>query len=474
MSRTSGGRAARRSTRLARLEPLEPRTLLSAAAAPFHGLTGQGQTVVVIDSGIDYLHAALGGGLGAGCHVVGGYDFTTGTANPLDAGPDGGHGTAVAGVIGSEDAAHPGIAPGADLVALKVVDNNGNSSSIWIDEALQWVNAHRNAFRYPITTVNISLSNDSNLETLPAGGGYESDLAQLAADGMFISVAAGNDFAAYGQPGLGYPAVSPSVVPVAAVGTAGAIASFSQRDSRVLAAPGVQILTTVPNYASSGADDNFGSCSGTSMAAPYVAGAAVLLRQAYQSVGVQNVSEKTLYDEMVATFGYDLRFGHGSRLSPPRPPASHRRGLCRRRFALDGPGKRRRRRRIVNRCRSRCKNWPANGRRRRCGCCNDSKRGGRRGRDGAADDAGLKRRRRAEERGLGHRLVRADPAVGLSSAPFAVSLDAARSGNASQTVPLDRAFDREAAGSVPLPPSAGEGRRDRRSTSAARRPAHKA
>ena len=55
MSRANGCRAPRRSTRLARLELLEPRTLLSAAAAPFHGLTGQGQTVVVIDSGIDYL-----------------------------------------------------------------------------------------------------------------------------------------------------------------------------------------------------------------------------------------------------------------------------------------------------------------------------------------------------------------------------------------------------------------------------------
>ena len=170
-----------------------------------------------------------------------------------------------------------------------------------IDEALQWVNAHRNSFRYPITTVNISLSNGSNSETLPAGGGYEADLAQLAADGMFISVAAGNDFAAFGQPGLGYPAVSPNVVPVAAENTSGGIASFSQRDARVLAAPGVDILTTIPKYASGGPDDNFACCSGTSMAAPYVAGAAVLLRQAYQSVGAQNITQSMLDNEMVAT-----------------------------------------------------------------------------------------------------------------------------------------------------------------------------
>jgi subtilisin family serine protease len=116
---------------------------------------------------------------------------------------------------------------------------------------------------------------------------------------MFIAVAAGNSFATYQQVGLSYPAVSPSVVPVAAGNIDGTICSFSQRDSRVLVAPGTNVLTTVPNYTGNGSDDNFGLYAGTSMAAPFVAGASVLMRQAYQSVGVSNVTEQMLYNEMV-------------------------------------------------------------------------------------------------------------------------------------------------------------------------------
>jgi len=209
----------------------------------------------------------------------------------------------VAGVIGSNAASDLGVAPGVDLVALKVIDNNGNGSAMLVDEALQWVNAHRNSFPYPITTVDLSLGNDSNAETLPPGGGFESDLAQLQADGMFISVAAGNDFATFNQPGLSYPAVSPDVVPVAAGNLDGTIAAFSQRDPRVLVAPGANMLTTVPDYAGnpSGGDNDFGLYSGTSMAAAFVAGASVLVRQADQLAGMSNVNEQTIYNQMYST-----------------------------------------------------------------------------------------------------------------------------------------------------------------------------
>ncbi len=268
-----------------------------------YALSGQGQTVVVIDTGIDYAQTALGGGFGPGYRVVGGYDFTTGSGNPYDGGPAGGHGTEVAGVIGSNAASDLGVAPGVDLVALKVIDNNGNGSAMLVDEALQWVNAHRNSFPYPITTVDLSLGNDSNAETLPPGGGFESDLAQLQADGMFISVAAGNDFATFNQPGLSYPAVSPDVVPVAAGNLDGTIAAFSQRDPRVLVAPGANMLTTVPDYAGnpSSGDNGFGLYSGTSMAAAFVAGASVLVRQADQLAGMSNVNEQTIYNQMYST-----------------------------------------------------------------------------------------------------------------------------------------------------------------------------
>ena len=272
-----------------------------------YGLTGQGQTVAVIDTGIDYNHTALGQGFGPDYTVVGGYDFTgdhaSNPSNAYDDGPDGGHGTSVAGIIAANDGVHEGVAPNVDLVSLRVFNDQGQSSFTWVDEALQWVIANRNSFRYPITTVNMSLGETYNGETPPAGAALEKDLAQLNADGIFVAVAAGNDFSSYLTSGLSYPAASPSVVPVMSVDNNGQLSSFSQRDSRAIAAPGQAILSSIPNYAGNpnGPDDDFSRSSGTSMAAPYVAGAAVLIRQAYAEMGVQNVNESTIYQDMVNT-----------------------------------------------------------------------------------------------------------------------------------------------------------------------------
>ncbi|MCA9106473.1 MAG: S8 family serine peptidase, partial [Planctomycetales bacterium] len=94
-----------------------------AGLANRYGLTGAGQTVAVIDSGIAYDHVALGGGYGN--RVVGGWDFAEGDADPYDDGPAGFHGTHVAGIIGSDDATYQGVAPGADLVALRVFNDAG-------------------------------------------------------------------------------------------------------------------------------------------------------------------------------------------------------------------------------------------------------------------------------------------------------------------------------------------------------------
>lgn len=65
-----------------------------------YGFRGSNQTVAIIDSGIAYSHYALGGGLGNGYRVVGGFDFTEGDSDPYDDGPEGGHGTHVAGIVG--------------------------------------------------------------------------------------------------------------------------------------------------------------------------------------------------------------------------------------------------------------------------------------------------------------------------------------------------------------------------------------
>ncbi|MBN2295093.1 MAG: S8 family serine peptidase, partial [Pirellulales bacterium] len=274
------------------------------AARNDYGLDGTGQTVVIIDTGVAYDHLALGGGFGADYRVVGGFDFTgEHDTDPYDDGPMGSHGTHVAGIIASSDSRNTGVAPGVDIVALRVFDDQGYGELEWVEEALSWVHQNIDTFENPITTVNLSLGVVNNSHGVPSWATFEDELAQLENDGIFISVAAGNKFTSYNATGLSYPAVSEHVVPVASLDNDGSMSFYSQRSSRVIAAPGRSITSTVPDYLGNdnGIDDDFATYSGTSMAAPYVAGASILIRQAYEFVGVENVTQETIYDLMCST-----------------------------------------------------------------------------------------------------------------------------------------------------------------------------
>src|SRR5205807_3241141 len=175
----------------------------SFAGYPYRG---DGYTVAVIDTGIDYTHAALGGGWGK--RVVAGWDFVNNDADPID---DNGHGTHVAGIIGSSDATYTGIAPNVHFVALKVLDASGSGSFGAVEDALQWVIDHRAQFN--IVAVNLSLGSGdytSNPYTF-----LDTDLSSLTQQGVFIAVASGNNFYSFNsQQGLAYPAVDPYAVSV--------------------------------------------------------------------------------------------------------------------------------------------------------------------------------------------------------------------------------------------------------------------
>jgi subtilisin family serine protease len=271
-----------------------------------YGFLGLGQTVAVIDSGIAWDHPNLGGGFGSDYRVVGGWDFSEeNDANPYDDGPAGAHGTHVAGIVGATigPTGDEGVAPGVDLVGLRVFNDQGAGYFGWVEKALRWVHTNRDAFANPITAVNLSLGTAWNAATVPSWSMLEDELAQLKADGIFVSVSAGNSFSTYKTPGLSYPAASASVVPVMSVDDNGALSYFSQRHSRAIAAPGRTVRSTVPDYVGNqnGQTDDWASFSGTSMAAPYVAGASVLLREAMQFVGYTNITQDTIYDHMLST-----------------------------------------------------------------------------------------------------------------------------------------------------------------------------
>lgn len=267
---------------------------------------GQGYSVAVLDTGIDYTNAALGGGFGAGKRVVAGWDFVNNDADPMD---DHGHGTHVAGIVGSADATYSGVAPNVNFIALKVLDSAGSGTFGNVEKALQWVAANRAA--YNIVAVNLSLGSGnytSNPYTF-----LDDEFSTLKNIGVFLSVAAGNTFYSYASaPGLDYPAVSPLVVSVGAVynGNFGSVAwgsgardyttavdrvaSFSQRSSALsIMAPGAMITSTYLG-------GKFQAMAGTSMAAPVIAGASVLIHQAMDALG-QTANQTTILSLMKST-----------------------------------------------------------------------------------------------------------------------------------------------------------------------------
>jgi Subtilase family len=275
-------------------------------AAPL-GLDGSGQTAVVIDTGIAFDHISLASkdgqtGFGPGYRVVGGWDFAENDANPYDDGPAGFHGTFVASLLGGSganssggSAVSSGVAPGVDLVALRVFDDRGASDLSWVESSLQWVHNHRNEFEHPITTVNLSLGAVLNDVTAQQARSILGDeLQQLRNDGILVFAAAGNFNDSLSD--ILYPAADDNVVAVTSVGADGQLSDFAQRKEGILAARGESIQGAVPDhvYGWDGNVNDTAKLNGTSLAAPQVAGASIIIRQALMEAGLSADSDDVL------------------------------------------------------------------------------------------------------------------------------------------------------------------------------------
>ena len=280
------------------------------------GLDGSGQTVAVIDSGVAWDHVSLSGdgvGIGPGYRVVGGWDFAENDADPYDDGPAGYHGTHVTSLLAGESTeqsaiSQDGIAPGADIVALRVFDDNGAGELAWIESALQWVHENQNSFEYPITTVNLSVGADLSGDSLVyAMDMLEDELGLLREDGILVFAAAGNFFDSDSVDGTDldsvddilYPASSPLVVPVSSVDDLGELSDFAQREDGIWAAPGESVIGSVPDHVFGwdGNIDDFATLSGTSMATPQMAGISMLVRQSMLAEGLE-VTPDSILDRM--------------------------------------------------------------------------------------------------------------------------------------------------------------------------------
>ncbi len=276
----------------------------SARIGESSGFDGTGQTIAVIDSGIAYDHHAFGSGYGTGTRVVGGWDFAENDADPYDDAPAGYHGSHVAGLASGvtttlDGDTFRGVAPGADIVALRVFDDAGAGNLAWIEQALRWVHDNQDAFESPITTVNLSLGtelNDSNRDGAMAL--LEDELQMLYEDDILVFAAAGNSQATLdpASDDLMYPASSQWVSAVGSVDTNGNLSGFSQREDGIFAGEGQQLTSAVPEHVRGydGYVNDYASLSGTSMASPQVAAASMLVRQAMQAAGVEATSASIL------------------------------------------------------------------------------------------------------------------------------------------------------------------------------------
>ena len=274
--------------------------LIGAPAAWSAGYTGQGQTVAVLDTGVQSDHPFLTN------RVVAEACFSTtnaitatvslcpnGMANQIGSGAAApcalticGHGTHVAGDaagkgIFSGGPGYNGVAPDAGIIAVQVfsgLTNGGTPGGVYdvtafdsdIISGLNWVYTQRAT--YHIAAVNMSLGNSSLASSTACdatNSAMKTAIDTLRAADISTVIAAGNDGFSYA---IAYPACISSAISVGAVDNTDAVAYFSDRDPLLTFwAPGVNVLSSEP-------PSSYGSKNGTSMAAPMVAGALAVLR----------------------------------------------------------------------------------------------------------------------------------------------------------------------------------------------------
>lgn len=290
-----------------------PEGIKRIGAAPSAELStnGAGVGVAVVDSGVDLNHADL--------QPLGAASFSAFGGSPHD---NNGHGTHVAGTIAARNNFIDvvGVAPGATIYAVKVLDASGSGSDSNVMAGFNWIAANAATLSPPIRIVNVSLGRVGTLDDNPA---LRASINALHTRGIAVIVAAGNDAGL--EVSQQVPATYPEVIAVAST-TAVAGSNLSRVFSGVIPADTASYFTSDGDFVKPAVETGIGvtvsapgedqeninkagfiqsvgilstklgggttRMSGTSMAAPHVAGVAALLLQSRPASGAEDIRRR--------------------------------------------------------------------------------------------------------------------------------------------------------------------------------------
>lgn len=249
---------------------------------------GAGTTIAVVDTGVRATHEDLGSKTEAGADFVtpgGG----TGCFDPH------GHGTHVAGIASASTNNGKGVAggsPGSHIMPVRVLDENGSGWTSDVTAGIIWASSHG------ADVINLSLG----------GGGYSSSMhtavQNAVSNGVVVAAASGNNNSSTPS----YPGGFPEALTVASTTSSDTRSSFSNYGPHVdVAAPGSGILSTGGN-----ANNAYVTMSGTSMATPYAAAAAAVVKSACPSASANDVATAlTSTASDLGAAGFDNYYGYG-------------------------------------------------------------------------------------------------------------------------------------------------------------------
>lgn len=225
--------------------------MVNAPTAWEQTLGNAGVTVGVVDQGVAASHPDLQGNTASDL----GYDFVDNDTDPSPDTSSEHHGSHVAGIAaaGIDNATGVTGIGNSTIVSARALNENGRGSTSAIADGIQYV-ADRGA-----DVINLSLGGGGSSQTM------DNALAYAVNNGALVIAAAGNA----GQRGVSYPAANSKCLAVSALDPDQSLAGYSNYGEAIeLAAPGTQVLSTVPG--------GYQRLSGTSMACPVTAGVAGL------------------------------------------------------------------------------------------------------------------------------------------------------------------------------------------------------